>query len=137
MTPNYNINDINVQLSYLREQLRTGKNRIVFSVNKNALRLEVASLFGIGQDDFNTENFHRRTLRRFAKLFDVPITDAFYAYPTQDETAWALTNFINRRSDPWSHVRPDPVDTTAAETLAEAPFDVEMPDEGQDYLGER
>lgn len=135
MTPNYNINDINVQLSYLREQLRTGKVRIAFYVNKNALRLEVASLFGIGKDDFNTENFHRRTLRRFAKLFDVPKRqDTLHTlpWPTQDETAWALTNFINRRSDPWSHVRP-----VSDEVLAEAPFDVEMPDEGQDYLGER
>lgn len=102
--------NVKLTLSDLRSKIRNGVVIVSYSSGGiDALRSTVAVAFGIDKDDFNTENFNPQTFRRFAKLFDVPMIkgelDKIY-YPTQDETATALQNFINRRADPWSHSRP-------------------------------
>lgn len=105
---NYTNNDIKLTLGQLSSDIRNG--RVI--VSGGALRPAVAAAFGIDKDAFNTENFNPQTLKRFATLFDVPKYVASpegskivqWKYPNQDDYAWALRNFINRRAVPWSHV---------------------------------
>lgn len=108
--------NVKLTLSDLRSKIRNGVVVVGYSSGGiDALRSNVAVAFGIDKDDFNTENFNPQTFRRFAKLFDVPnlgqmgsnyMDNLARRWPTQDETATALQNFINRRSDPWAHVHP-------------------------------
>lgn len=105
---NYTNNDIKLTLGQLSSDLRNGR----ITITGGGLRSAVASFFGIDKDAFNTENFNPQTLKRFATLFDVPKYVASpegskivqWKYPTQDDYAWALRNFINRRAVPWAHV---------------------------------
>lgn len=104
---NYTNNDIKLTLGQLSSDIRNGRTRIVLG----NFRTIVATAFGIDKDAFNTENFNPQTLKRFATLFAEPKTPkdttsaiASYNYPTQDQYAWALRNFINRRAEPWAHV---------------------------------
>src|SRR6185369_6789091 len=52
-----------------------------------------------------------RSAERLNKLFDVPYTTTQIGsivrkgWPTPDNYAWAVQNFINRRSDPWAFKR--------------------------------
>lgn len=105
MTNRFNITDIKLTLSDLRAQVRSNSTVISVRTDKKYLRLAVASAFGIDPDAFNTENFNPQTLRRFAHLFDVPFLDHgdHQHYPSQDDIATALQNFINRRKDVWAH----------------------------------
>lgn len=103
--------NVKLTLSDLRSKIRNGVVRVNY--RENTLRNNVAIAFGIDADDFNTDNFNPQTYRRFGKLFAVPMRPTLFGtlpdemlWPTQDETATALQNFINRRADPWSHVRP-------------------------------
>lgn len=127
MTDRYTNNDIKLTLSSLRSQIRNGQVTLYFRAlpgrpaeGGNALRKAVANAFGFGVDDFNTENFNPQTLKRFAKLFDVPTVvppmgTLPVTYPSNDEAAWAIQNFINRRADPWSHIRVDTSPVLATE----------------------
>lgn len=116
---NYTNNDIKLTLGQLSSDLRNG----VVTITGGLLRNAIAQRFGISPDAFNTENFNPQTLKRFATLFDVPKTPLLtekitgWKYPTQDQYAWALRNFINRRANPWSHVTPTPVSLTQGEGL--------------------
>ncbi len=115
--------DIKLTLSDLRSKIRNGQITLYFRSEPQALRKAVAFAFGLQDaDSFNTENFNPQTLKRFAKLFDVPqfINEELATrYPSNDDAAWALQNFINRRADPWSHVRPDnTVTATSADPIA-------------------
>lgn len=112
---------INEALTDLRKGLRTG----TVKVTQGDLRSLVAIDLGIGKDDFNTENFNPQTLKRLAHLFEnVPMkprtgTTQIVAmgYPSQDDYAWALQNFMNRRADPWKFRRDQSV--LAVETRAD------------------
>lgn len=123
MTDRYTNNDIKLTLSDLRSKIRNGQVTLHFrpipgkpnTGGGSQLRNVVANAFGIDADAFNTDNFIPMTLKRFAKLFDVPSypqtsvdAGSSFRYPSQDDAAWALQNFINRRADVWSHVRPTP-----------------------------
>lgn len=105
----YTNNDIKLTLSDLRSKIRNGVVTVTYNVyGAKALRIRVEATFGVKIT--STADFNSQTLRRFEKLFDVPSELLDFGqtlkWPTQDETATALQNFINRRSDPWSHVRP-------------------------------
>lgn len=91
--------DINAVLTVLRDQLRNGVVALPLRWNRNALRNDIASRLGLEGYAFNTGNFHPKTLQRFATLFDIPVGIS------QDDTAWALQNFMNRRKDPWAFAR--------------------------------
>jgi hypothetical protein len=115
---------INVALGELRTNIREGKTIVYFRNEgvEHLKRLIVAALGGEANSDawFSKEFFNPQTLRRFEKLFDVPtyiMVSGSNTYPTQDDTATALQNFINRRSDPWAHVRPSTSDLEAAAML--------------------
>lgn len=123
MTERLNNEDIKVALTSLRDNLRQGKVTVYFrATGPQALRNAVAHFLGLQDaDSFNTENFNPQTLKRWASLFDVPrwpqtapTAGAAWVYPSQDDTATALQNFINRRARPWSHV--EDITATAAET---------------------
>lgn len=86
---------INANLRDLRVQIREGKVNVQHAFPGNFSRVVLTALGSLAA---TPENYNPQTLRRFKVLFNVPGT------PTQDQTAWALQNFINRRSDPWSHV---------------------------------
>lgn len=118
----YTNKDIKLILSTLRSKIRNGQVTLYFRSDKTALRKAVASAFGFDADAFNTENFNPQTLKRFATLFDIPveISSGLPRYPSNDDAAWALQNFINRRADPWSHVRPDPIDPAETVSATEA-----------------
>lgn len=113
----YKTQDIKLILSDLRSKVRNGV--ITISYNRdgvNALRNAVASAFD--NREFSSEHFNPQTLLRFDQLFDVPNPIYDIKWPTADETAWALQNFINRRAEPWSHVRTD--SDAQADTEADA-----------------
>jgi hypothetical protein len=98
----FNRNEVATNLQQLRNDLRSGKARINWA-KKDGFREIVASVFGLKPTDFNTKNFRRSTLDRFARLFAVPKGAALdWRNPTPDETAWALQHFINRRHDVWT-----------------------------------
>lgn len=102
--------NVKLTLSDLRSKIRNGVVTVSYRDNPKSLWYNVAVAFGIDPDDFNTDNFNPQTYRRFGKLFAIPTfmgSSQLFArqFPSQDETATALQNFINRRSDPWSHVR--------------------------------
>jgi hypothetical protein len=110
--------DIKEKLGDLRSKIRDGKVTLYFRTDKDALRKAVAFAFDLQDPDaFNTENFNSQTLVRFAKLFDIPKVE--FRYPSQDDAAWALQNFINRRANPWAHVTgtPDAVLATEASPI--------------------
>lgn len=104
----FNSYEVNERMNSLRTALRTGSTRISRLPGQPypvVLRASVASVFGLRPDDFNTEFFAPATLRRFAAFFAVPQildleTGALHS-PSQDELAWAVQNFINRRKEPW------------------------------------
>lgn len=105
--PRYTNADSKITLGNLRTAIRNG----TVNIGGGLLRDAVASAFGIDKDAFNTENFAAPTLKRFAALFDVPKTPKdttslikAWNYPSQDDYATALQNFINRRNRPWAHV---------------------------------
>lgn len=103
--------DINISLAQLRELIRVGAIHVALNAKPGEgynMRDVVAHALGIDPDAFNTQNFKPKTLLRFAQLLG---TEKLLN-PTQDQIAWALTNFINRRKDPWEHVRPDEVSTS-------------------------
>lgn len=110
---------INRKLSNLRQKLRDGTVTVSGGRLKEAVEFELSNegliitLPSVGF--FTAARFNPQTLRRFETLFEVPMTDHqdHVHYPTQDEYAWALNNFQNRRSDPWKHVKPVPAETTA------------------------
>lgn len=103
---------INAALSELRISIREGRTTVYFR-DKGVIHLK--RLVGAALDvPFSKEYFNPQTLRRFDKLFE---TVPFAPFPTQDDTATALQNFINRRSDPWAHVRPSTADLEAAAML--------------------
>lgn len=109
MKNEYNNKDIKLILSGMRSHLRNGNYVLRYKdAGAVVLRKAVASYFGIEADDFNTKNFNPQTLKRVAALFDVPsygttstLLDYAIRWPSQDDTAKALQNFINRRSKPW------------------------------------
>lgn len=127
MTDRYTNNDIKLTLGDLRSKIRNGQITVFFRDNgPTQLRVVVAAAFGIDKDAFNSENFNPQTMKRFAKLFDVPRTPitattsgAAWLYPSQDDVATALQNFLNRRADPWSHwVVENSVTATSADPIA-------------------
>lgn len=97
---------INASLRDLRVQIREGKVNVQHAFPDNFQRVVLTAL---GAAD-TPENFNPQTLRRLNVLFDVPPLDK--GYPSQDQTAWAIQNFINRRSNPWSHVTRSQVEDT-------------------------
>lgn len=108
---------INRKLSNLRQKLRDGTVTISGGRLKEAVEFELSNegliitLPSVGF--FTAARFNPQTLRRFETLFAVP---DYGHYPTQDEYAWALNNFQNRRSDPWKHVKPTPEEAPSAAT---------------------
>lgn len=106
---------INAALGHLRTDIRDGKAIVYFKDQgvPHLKRLIVAYLFENTievSDALSSEYFNPQTLRRFDKLFDVPSYLGDFGtstvYPTQDDTAKAIQNFMNRRIDPWAHIRP-------------------------------
>lgn len=121
--PRMTNNDINTDLTYLRTSIRDGNTIVSYREDEQALRNVVAATLGIDRDAFNSENFKPQTLKRFASLFDVPkwpttgtTPNTAWIFPTQDETAAAIQNFMNRRKNPWSHV--GTVTATEADPIA-------------------
>lgn len=118
---------INYALGDLRTKIREGKITVYFrDEGVGHLKRLVAGAFGYNSEVLiDKDVFNPQTIRRFEKLFDVPvgqmgseyINNLDARYPTQDETATAIQNFINRRSDPWAHVRPSTSDLEAAAML--------------------
>lgn len=111
---------INAALGELRTSIREGKTTVYFRdqgvSHLKRLVLAALGLYATDEEGFSKENFNPQTVRRFEKLFDVPVyaeIDVYYPdkmqgkrFPTQEETATAIQNFMNRRMDPWAHVRP-------------------------------
>lgn len=93
--------EINTALRNLRVQIREGKVNVQHAFAGNFSRVVSAAL---GNAEFNSENFNPQTVRRFTELFNVPQNGD--KWPSQDQTAWALQNFINRRGSVWAHVLP-------------------------------
>lgn len=100
--------DIAEVLGVLRTGIRNGT-----TIYDGKLRDAVKKAFGGGEflDIFTAENFNPQTLKRFEILFNVPREPQTgisqikaWRYPSQDDYAWALQNFINRRANPWAHV---------------------------------
>ena len=91
---------INFELIFLRDEIRQG-NIIVFNGD---LRTLVGQVISADETpiEFTTENFNPQTLTRFDTLFAVPET------ATRDQVATAIQNFINRRKDPWAHMKAKP-----------------------------
>lgn len=122
----FNNNDLFIALSDLRSAIRNGTVTLYFRTDPDALRKAVAATLSLQDADaFNTENFNPQTLKRFATLFAVPRRSetstskiAAWRYPSQDDAAKALQNFINRRANPWSHFRDDTVSATSADPIA-------------------
>lgn len=89
-------------LGSARIDLRNGVRRVYYSQNgKDALR----TFFYLRFNVTDLSAFKKPMQKRLETLFDVPqITTAEGStrFPTQDETAWALQNFINRRAEPWA-----------------------------------
>lgn len=121
----YKTQDIKLILSDLRSKVRNGVITISYTRDGvNALRNAVISAFD--NREFSSEHFNPQTLLRFDQLFDVPNFPrtsvsqiSATKWPTADETAWALQNFINRRAEPWSHVRIVQTVDLDAEALAQ------------------
>jgi len=114
----YTNEDIKLTLSALRSDVRNGRTIVA----NGQLRNVVAQAFGFDVDAFNTENFNPQTFRRFAKLFAIPQgvsqDSGTVRWPSQDEYAWALQNFINRRGNPWAHVTQPEVPAPSATATA-------------------
>lgn len=101
--------DVAATMSGFRNALRSGQVRITRLPGRefeSVLRHEIAAQFGLKPTDWNTENFRPATLKRFADFFAFPHhfdnETGSYHLPTQDEIAWAVQNFINRRKNPWN-----------------------------------
>jgi hypothetical protein len=84
-------------LRFIRDDIRTGKYPVVNKEFKQHV------VFYMG---FNDEKkllcasegvVNNGTAERFGKLFAVPAGQV-----TQDDYAWAIQNFINRRAEPWA-----------------------------------
>lgn len=90
--------DINAALTDLRKDLRDGSVTIYTRPENTNFRTILLQYLGI--DDFTPEHMNPQTIRRFETLLEVPNTPK-----SQDNIAWAIQNFINRRGDPWRHVR--------------------------------
>lgn len=105
MTTRYTSKDLNKKLSLLRNDIRDGNVKIVMGGFKRI----VMAVLGSPNVQLTAEFFNPSTIKRLEVLFDVPVEPSFGAiptgYPTQDNYAWALTNFINRRRDPWAFKR--------------------------------
>lgn len=113
--------DIRLLLSDLRSKIRNGAVTVNYkTIGGSALADTVASRFGVL--GFDKANFNPQTVKRFAMLFEVPHYDegGVRHWPTQDDTATALQNFINRRSDPWAHVTVGVSDETDAPQFVDA-----------------
>lgn len=116
----YTNKDIAAVLGKLRSDIRNGA-----TIYDGRLKETVYSAFinapgeVMSGDFFSPDNFNPQTLKRFEKLFEVPREPRSnetrtgggglsqikaWRYPTQDDYAWALQNFINRRANPWAHV---------------------------------
>lgn len=89
---------INKALRELRDQIREGKITVHHAFPDNFKRIVVAAL-GV---ELSSEFLNPQTVRRLTTLLSVPLYGS--KWPSQDQTAWAIQNFINRRSYPWSHV---------------------------------
>lgn len=107
-TTRFNRADVAYAMGAFRKSLRLGMVRVSRLPGipfETALRREVAAQFGIKSTDFNTDYFAPATLKRLADFFEFPHhfdkTTGTYETPTQDEIAWAVQNFINRRKQPW------------------------------------
>lgn len=90
---------INSALRDLRVQIREGKVHVQHAFAGNFPRVVSGALGGV---EYNSDNFNPQTINRLTVLFNVPQNGD--KWPTPDQTAWALQNFINRRSDPWAHI---------------------------------
>lgn len=101
---------INKALVELRTSIREGKTTVYFKDQgpSHLKRLVAAALETTVEMLDNNEYFNPQTVHRLNVLFNVPFDALNFnkVYPTQDDTATALQNFINRRKDPWAHVRP-------------------------------
>lgn len=106
----YNESYIAQNIRDLRDDIRDGSNK----VTRDNFRQKVLGYLAIGQDAL-AFNVKKRALPRFVKLFDIPVTynagdlaNGAFVTPvkiTQDDYAWALQNFLNRRADPWAFKR--------------------------------
>lgn len=128
MSNRLNAHDIFAALTSFRNDLRTGVVTVSYRTDPQALRFAAATALSLkDSDEFNTNNFNPQTLKRFANLFDVPFDineeDRTTDWPTQDETATAVQNFLNRRFNPWSHVTGEPVSATEADPLSSLVLD--------------
>lgn len=117
--------EINLALSAFRNDLREGRVTVYYRDSNTALRDAIAAVLNVGPEGFNTENFYPQTFKRFATLFDVPFypatpdSPAVNVWPSQDDTATAIQNFINRRAEPWVHVTErNSVSATEADPIA-------------------
>lgn len=116
---------LKVSLTAFRNQLRDGTVKVKYGVyGENAVKQALALCLAV--TEFTPTSFNEQTLARFATLFEAPRTPqtgtlpstVAWKYPTQDETASAVQNFINRRRDPWAHVRPASDFTSSAQVEA-------------------
>lgn len=102
----FNNRDIKARLSSLRSAIREGVVHLTFSKNPSVLWNVMYRTF----DDkpWTVDNFNPQTLVRLNAFVDtMPVLNHgdHEHFPTSDEVATAIQNFINRRANPWVNVK--------------------------------
>lgn len=120
----YTNEQINWNLTGLRNDLRDGNAKILGPEYVKTFRFAVARQMDPNVIDLNSffsdYRFNPQTVKRFEKLFEVPSRNNALGEttgPTQDDFAWAIQNFINRRAEPWAFLNPKPAEP-ATETVS-------------------
>jgi hypothetical protein len=90
---------INIRLTEMRNDLRSGEQRIGFAHRgAEALPGLVAAYLDMGENGFDKSKINPQTLSRFNQLFAM---EGVTLWPSPDRVATALQNFMNRRKDIW------------------------------------
>ncbi len=98
----FNRNEIAIQMGKLRDAIRARTARVLWKHDARSLKRETLGRFGfkIENDDWKA-SFSAETIVRFEHLWSVPVKKLDWPFPTPDQTARAVQNFINRRKNVW------------------------------------
>jgi hypothetical protein len=96
---------IEEKLRNARDNIREGRDTVTASTFREAMK----EWLGVPHEAFDTAvgrntYFKQGIFSRIEKLLNVPSYPGA-AEPTPDQFAWAIQNFLNRRSDPWQNYR--------------------------------
>jgi hypothetical protein len=105
-----NNTQIKQALTTIRTDLREGKVRVSHENRAETLKTviglelrsriaDIAAIHVTPQGVFDTQWMNPQTAKRFDAFFAAVPTGGCLA---QDDVAWALQNFINRRAEPWA-----------------------------------